>query len=68
MKNPLTQEQESLRGRRVEDMTDAQLRLWIDACYKMMVWVRPAKARRSWKTERERGEVEIAKREVRTRG
>jgi hypothetical protein len=57
--NPLTGEQEGLRGRRVEHMTDAQLLLWIDACERMRRWVKPAKARRSWTEGRRRAEAEI---------
>jgi hypothetical protein len=49
----------------VEDLTDAQLQLWLDACDKMMRWVKPAKARRTWKAGRERAEAEIAKRKER---
>jgi hypothetical protein len=54
MKNPLTKAQEALRGRQIADMTEQQLRLWIDACDRMEVWSHtPAKARRGWKRSRE---------------
>ena len=65
MQSPLTRQQESLRGRRVEDLTDEQLLIWLDACDKMMRWVKPAKARRTWKAGRERAEAEIATRQER---
>jgi len=67
MENPLTREQESLRSRRVEDMTEAELSLWINACDKMVIWVRPAKARQTWRAGRKRAELEIAKQEARSR-
>ena len=35
MAEPLTKSQRSLRGKKVVDMTDDQLRDWIDACAKM---------------------------------
>lgn len=49
MPEPLTRSQQSLRGRKVCDMTDDQLRDWIDACEKMERWVDAAKARRDWR-------------------
>ena len=49
MAEPLSKSQQQLRGRSVGDMTDDQLRDWIDACEKMESWVKASKARRSWK-------------------
>jgi hypothetical protein len=65
MRNPLTKSQEALRGRKRADMTTAQLHEWIDACNKMEAWVKPAKARRTWKLAREDALTEIAKRAAR---
>jgi hypothetical protein len=61
-KNPLTGEQESLRGRKIKDMSDDQLRLWIDACDRMEHWVGFAKARRTWKRSRSAAAEELASR------
>jgi hypothetical protein len=60
--NPLSKSQESLRGRKRSDMSEAQLHDWIDACNKMEAWVKSAKARRSWKRAREEAEAELASR------
>ena len=49
MAEPLTKSQQSLRGRKIVNMTDDQLRDWIQACEKMENWVRHAKARRGWR-------------------
>ena len=49
MSEPLTKSQQRLRGRKIVDMTDDQLRDWIDACDEMEAWVGAAKARRSWR-------------------
>ena len=65
--SPLTGEQERLRGRRVEDLTDAQLLIWIDACEKMRVWVKPAKARRTWTAGLKRAQQEFEKRRARAK-
>ena len=62
MQNPLSDEQEALRGRKRPDMTDAQLRLWIDACNKMELWVKHAKGRRTWVRARRDAEEELARR------
>jgi hypothetical protein len=62
MGEPLTKSQQSLRGRDVSDMSIEQLREWIDACTKMELWVKPAKARRSWKLGRECAIAELEKR------
>jgi hypothetical protein len=52
-----------LRGRKIEDMTLAQLRTWIDACDRMEVWPHtPVKARRGWKASRAQAEAELARR------
>ncbi len=65
MTNPLSKSQQSLRGRKRSDMTAAQLRDWIDACNKMEAWVKPAKARRTWKKAREDAELHL---QARARG
>ncbi len=43
----LTKQQQALRGKKVIDMTNAELVLWIDACDLMERTVKPNKARRS---------------------
>ncbi len=63
MSEVLTKTQNSLRGRDVKNMTKAQLMDWMDACAKMEVSVKAAKARRSWKRAREAAEVELARRQ-----
>jgi hypothetical protein len=65
MKNPLSREQEALRGRRLADLTDRQLEIWLDACQRMEHWVAFAKARRTWKRSREAALEELAKRRAR---
>jgi hypothetical protein len=60
--NPLSKRQESLRGRKPSDMSEAQLHEWIDACDKMEAWVKPPKARRMWKQAGEEAEAELASR------
>lgn len=59
---PLTRSQQALRGRKIVDMDDAQLADWIDACNKMEIWVKPAKARRSWKQGRLAAVTELERR------
>jgi hypothetical protein len=62
MNNPLSKQQEALRGRKRVDMTDAQLRDWIDACDKMERWVKAAKGRRTWVRARADAEAELLRR------
>ncbi len=62
MADPLTKSQQALRGKRVPDMTDAQLRDWLEACAKMELHVKPAKARRSWRSSAQEAEAELQKR------
>jgi hypothetical protein len=63
MTSPLSRAQEMLRGRKIEDMTLAQLRTWIKACDRMEVWpLTAAKARRGWKASRVQAEAELARR------
>ena len=62
MAEPLTKSQQSLRGRKIVDMTDAQLRDWIEACEKMEVWVGDAKARRGWRLSGIEAENELERR------
>jgi hypothetical protein len=66
MRNPLSREQEALRGRRITDLTDRELELWLDACERMEHWVRFAKARRTWKRSREAALEEQTKRRERS--
>ncbi|MBA4016738.1 MAG: hypothetical protein C0483_06075 [Pirellula sp.] len=63
-RSPLTRSQEALRGWDVRDMSIEQLRDWIAACEKMEVWVKPAKARRSWKLGFVEATEELASREA----
>jgi hypothetical protein len=62
MAEPLTRSQQSLRGKKITDMTDTELRDWLDACTKMEVHVKPAKARRSWKSGAREAEAELQRR------
>jgi hypothetical protein len=43
-------------------MTDEQLHDWIDACAKMGLWVKAAKARRSWKKSEQDAVTELERR------
>jgi hypothetical protein len=54
--------QQRLRGKNVADMTDEQLRDWIDACQRMEKWVKPAKARQGWRLSGEEAESALASR------
>jgi len=63
MSNPLTKKQEKLRGKKVIDMTDDELRSWINACDRMESQIKYNKARRSWTQSREEAEDELIKRE-----
>jgi hypothetical protein len=60
--NPLTKQQEKLRGKKVQDMNSDELRIWISACDKMQNWVKYNKARRSWTESREQAIGELEKR------
>ncbi|MEM9679571.1 MAG: hypothetical protein AAF901_04540 [Bacteroidota bacterium] len=60
--NPLTKEQEKLRGKKVQDMTTDELRIWISACDKMENWVKYNKARRSWTESRDQAIEELERR------
>jgi hypothetical protein len=63
LSQPLSKSQQALRGRKIADMTDAQLVEWIDACQKMEAWPRiEAKGRRGWKDSRLAAELEIERR------
>jgi hypothetical protein len=63
VKNPLSRSQESLRGRKIVDMSAVQLREWIDACVRMEEWkYTPTKARRGWKASRAEAEAELERR------
>jgi hypothetical protein len=59
---PLTREQEELRGRDVRELTETQLGVWLVACERMERWVKAAKARRSWKTAAAAATAELARR------
>jgi hypothetical protein len=62
MGEPLTKSQQKLRGRKVTDMNIDQLIDWISACDKMELWVKPAKARRSWKEGAQKARCELERR------
>ncbi|MBI1314554.1 hypothetical protein GC176_24945 [bacterium] len=62
MLEPLSNSQQQLRGRKVQDMTVDQLADWIDACFKMERWVKGNKARRSWKLGGEEAKAELERR------
>lgn len=63
MENPLSKDQEALRGKKIKDMSLSELKLWIDACDKMEGWIKNAnKARRSWTSSKEKAEHELQKR------
>ncbi len=68
MAEPLTRSQQSLRGKKIADMTDTELRDWLDACTKMEFHVKPAKARRSWKAGALEAEIELKSRASRLGG
>lgn len=58
---PLTKEQNALRGRRLEELSSDELRLWIDACDRMETWPgMPAKSRRGWKMSKSAAFVLLA--------
>ena len=62
---PLTKAQQALRGRKVSDMTDAQLTLWLDACDRMEQWSRIGKkARRGWVQGRAEAQAEMERRAI----
>lgn len=62
VKNPLSKNQEKLRGRKVSDMAIEELKSWIEACNRMEKWVSYNKARRSWTQSRMEAETELEKR------
>ena len=62
---PLTRSQSSLRGKKIRDMTEEELRDWIRACDKMETYVKPAKARRGWKASGIEARAELARRGIR---
>ena len=63
LSQPLSKSQQALRGRKIADMTDAQLVDWIEACQKMETWPRiDGKARRGWKASRAAAELEVERR------
>jgi hypothetical protein len=63
MDEPLSDSQQALRGRKVTDMTEAQLHDWIDACDRMEAWKHITnKARRGWKDSRAEAVTELARR------
>ena len=61
MDNPLTKEQEQLRGKKIVDLSTEELGIWIDACERMEKWVTDNKPRRSWTKSREKAEHELNK-------
>ena len=58
----LSRSQQSLRGKKARDMTEDELRDWIEACDKMEVQVKPAKARRGWKSSGAAARAELERR------
>ena len=62
MNNPLTKEQEQLRGKKIVDLSLEQLSVWINACERMENWVKDSKSRRSWRKSAEKAEHELNKR------
>jgi hypothetical protein len=62
MTEPLTKQQQLLRGRKICDMSVEQLRVWINACERMEEWVGHNKVRRSWKESRIKAEAELERR------
>jgi hypothetical protein len=62
MSEPLTKSQQSLRGRKISDMTIDQLQDWIAACEKMEQWIGHAKARREWRISGIEAENELERR------
>jgi ribosomal protein L13E len=63
MDTPLSPSQEALRGRKVGDMTERQLRDWIDACEHMEQWTHAQrKARRDWRAGRAEAVAELERR------
>ena len=68
LNQPLTKEQQALRGRRQADMTIAQLGTWIQACHRMEQWAHiSVKARRGWKKSRTLAEAELSRRQTQAR-
>ena len=62
MAEALTRSQQALRGKRIADMTEMQLHDWLSACEKMELHVKPAKARRAWKSAAREAEAELQRR------
>lgn len=62
MNNPLSKQQEKLRGKEVCNMTIDELNVWIKACDEMENWVHANKARRSWTSSRFEAIDELEKR------
>ena len=57
---PLSKSQTSLRGKKIADMSVAQLKDWIAACDAVEVWKStPPKTRRGWKRSREEAIAEL---------
>jgi hypothetical protein len=60
---PLSRSQGSLRGKKIVDMSVAELKDWIAACDAVEVWKHTAsKARRGWKRSRAEAIAELARR------
>jgi len=67
MDSPLSASQESLRGRKVTDMTARQLLDWIDACSRMEKWTHMAKkGRKEWRQARAEAVAELQRRRLST--
>jgi hypothetical protein len=60
---PLSKAQQALRHQEVVNMTEEQLRDWIDACDHMETWPQtPKKSRRTWKNSRGEAVNELLRR------
>jgi hypothetical protein len=63
MAQPLSKSQESLRGKKIVDMSVSELKDWVAACDAIEVWKHtPSKTRRGWKRSREEAIAELARR------
>jgi len=58
----LSKQQEKLRGKKIIDMTNDELIIWLKACVIMENQVKGNKARRSWTSSYVEAELELEKR------
>jgi hypothetical protein len=60
---PISRDQLALRGISVKDMSEKQLRAWIDACRRMELWPDMLrKGRRAWKRDHADAVAELQRR------